>query len=258
MSRFKKWAVGLALAVATAACFAQPASAQTIPGADASTANPNEPTVAVTRDTVTGGYRGPRQGDNSIGIMTLSEFTKYRQAHPDEQSTTFDDIRTDNRSVCGRTGSWIREHLWIAAQVNDLGPETDSIRNDLVSLGRAENAAAWGRRGGEVVSTGLLCALSAGLYCGAAAANNLGNEFQGMAHDKAGRVNRHAGDLTQRENQVWLRAMLLNSEEGIAWAQEFHSYCLIVHPDATLGQASQDTGAPSATPASWGYWNDPQ
>lgn len=256
MTRINR-ALGLALAlmyVMLFGAFAHPAFADP--------ASAGGRMVLVTPSALNGGYRPAHQGDNDIGLVPIEKYNEMARDHPGMVSV--DQALSENGEVCGDTGGDIREAIAIAFEAKDMGHEWDSIRKDLIGLGKQEVMAKWGRRAGEVGSTVLLCLIPGVnlLYCGGAAAGNFGNEMQGIAHDKANAVNLHATDLSARQSQLQLRATLLYVRQSIAWAKLVHVYCLNQFRDQTLG-ADTSSPAPAANdndgpPTDWGYWNERQ
>lgn len=229
--------------------FAQisPAWAQMPPGGyshpdpeAASTAAENRsqgPFVAVTRDNVTGGLRSVQQGDNSRAVMDMTAFVAdpYYQNRQSQAVADFNRIRGENQSGCAETGEWIRESIATASEAKEIGIELEDLNRILLDLGKAQNRASGLQMGATVVSTGLLCALSAGLYCAAAAATGLGNIFQTGAHKKTQKVDRAMRYVNIKQSQVQIRATLLTMRMNIGWAKTFHQYCLMVFPNDTIG-----------------------
>jgi hypothetical protein len=240
MSQFQNWARGLALVFMTASLMAGTSvnaqvSAGGLPHRQEAATPDVGPYGLVTRDALSGGVRAPHQGDNDLGVMSLAEF---KAKFPNRGEAAFRDILNENREECAETGEWIRESISIMAEARNEDAELVSIRQDLVSLGEAQNHASWLRRGFGVISGALFCALGAGpKYCGAAVGSLLGSEAMGTASDKANKINRHQSDLNARQSRLQLRATLLTMRMNIGWAKMTSWYCNKYHVDATLGFA---------------------
>jgi hypothetical protein len=198
-----------------------------------------EPTALVVKSDW-GSVRAPQEGDNDLGVMSLSA---YRAQYPDQGDAGFYAIQAENRRSCQETGEWIRESIAIMAEADGLSGEWVTLRQDLVSLGSDLNRAANLRTGTNVISTVLLCLLSAGNYCGAAVSGGVGNEIGSRSHLKQSQLNVRQSDLNARQSQTNLRATLLTMRMNIGWAKQMNWYCLKHHVDATIGTAPAPTAA---------------
>lgn len=228
--------VTLALVLAAAPAFAQRAPGHHDSGAQASASAPastDTRRAMVVRDEWSGGYRAPMQGDRGIGVAGLAEFMAAGQTEAD-----FNRAMDGTMLVCRETGGYVRESIAIMAEAGEIDGDLVTLAEDLARLGDAQNRVSWQRRGFTLLSTGLLCALSSGLYCGAAAASGLGNELSSSQHDRAMRHNNRASQINNRQSRLQLRATLLTMRMNIGWSKMIHGYCLQYHPDQTLGIAS--------------------
>ena len=245
--------VGAALAlVSMASAIATPTFAQLAPGARPQQGaarvapGPNEPVIMVTRSQLTGGLRAPQQGDNDIGVISLSEF---RAKYPEQGDAGFFAIQAENGGTCAETGEWIRESIAITAEAGELGEKWLVIRKDLAGLGEDLNKASRARTGGNVVSTILLCGLSLGLYCANAIIQNGAGEYQGQVNTKGAKINKRQSDLNARQSQLNLRATVLTMRMNIGFAKMTSWYCLRYHVDETIGATTYTVGATTYAPA---------
>jgi hypothetical protein len=197
-----------------------------------------EPRIAVAQNSITGGLRAAKKGDNSWDVMTGAQYAKYVNEHPGQTSESWNDIKYENVNGCSNTGGWIRRTIDIRTRVVALTGRYDDIDNRLVELGRGQNRASWFRRGTEVVGTTGLCILSGGWYCGAAIASGLNNEAQGMSYDKAMKLNRDATHLNNDAGRLYVEMAALNMDENMGWIEEFAVFCRVQHPDAFIGPAA--------------------
>ncbi len=205
----------------------------TVPAATRVRLDPNEPSVMVTRSELTGGLRAPRQGDNDVGIMPISSF-RAAGGTDDE----FAMISDENARACERSGGYILRATQQAATARELGGEWTTIREDLVDMGNQLNRASRIRTGSNVISTGLLCALSLGYYCGAAVLGGIGNEVTGRAHTRQSQLNVRQSDLNARQSQLNIDQMILFTDGMIGWSIMINDYCTTWQSDAIIAGAN--------------------
>lgn len=256
-------AAGTALTVS-----ASPALAQMAPGATGASAPmhhhdqrmpPPSETALMTRDTMTGGYRAARQGDNDLAVISLSDYTRYYQnkfgGSAEQARASFLSKRQESESACTLTGEFIRESIEIAAEAKSIDIELVDLTRILTKLGKQQNAAAGLQVGAQVVGTGLLCALSGGLYCAAAAAGGVSNVLGVGSHWNTQKVDRKMRFISVDQSRVQIRASLLTMRMNIAWAEMVHGYCLTAFPQQTTGVSTVSTSV-SYAPASSGGWQN--
>jgi|GEM_PF-5132939 len=236
-------ALSLALAALTTPAFAQDLGAPPAPpppgGGTAyvgdETPRPlqgGERFVIVTRDELTGGLRAPREGDNSLGIMSLTDFDR---AYPGQRGH-FDAMVRDNEQSCSVYGELIREATVIMGGLQELSPRIQALPAMLAELAEEQNSASRQRTGANVIATGLLCVVSFGWYCGGAVAQGYGNHVMGQAHDETWRVDRETRGLDADQRYWHNEAMLWNMRASIMWAGTYQDYCLRTQAGATLGE----------------------
>lgn len=219
----------IALSLAAGSAFAQdlgvtggtPITGQTVSG--------DTRTAMVVRSSW-GGYRPARQGDNDVGIARIEDFVAAGQT-PEQ----FDRAVIETQSACRQTGEWVRESIAIIGAAGEIDAEYQGLATELARLGDAQNRTSWIRRGFSLLSTGLLCTLSGGLYCGAAASSAVGGEINSSQHDRAMRLNRRQSELNVDQARLQLRATILTMRMNIGWAGMIQGYCLQTQPDVTLG-----------------------
>ncbi len=234
MSKTRYLGAGAALALITSA-FALPATAQVVAG---------DERIMVTRSELTGGVRAPRQGDNDIGVMSLTDYTSR---YPDKGEAGFRRIQAENRGACAQSGEWVRRSIGFIERAGQLSAENQIIRDKLVELGSAINRASWLRRGANVFTTVALCTVSGGWYCGGAVAAGLGNEATGTVYTKQSKLNKRQSLLNSEQSQLQLDMSVLNMEMSIGWAGMINDYCLLQHVDATIGPATTTSSAGTST-----------
>ena len=218
------------------------AQAQIIPGGSVNTGaqsasmpSTSPPRSAiVTRDTLTGRLRSPHPGEHSFGVISPEEFARM---YPDAKPGEFESIRGQDAEECAETGENVREAISILAETREMMPELQSLRDDIAKLGGAQNRASLGQVGTAVVSTGLLCALSAGLYCAAAGAAGLGNILGIGSHRKTQKIDRRARDIDARTRILDNRTRVLDIRERLTWEKRMHPLCIALFPRETTGIA---------------------
>jgi hypothetical protein len=219
--------------------------AQTVPGgsvnatasqqpAQQSTAQRIDPTTAaiVTRDDLTGQLRAPHNGEHSFGIISPEEFAR---AYPDAPPGTFESIREQDKEECAEVGSDVRELISILGETQEMMPELEQLRIDVAKLGGAQNKASLGQVGTTVVSTGLLCALSAGLYCAAAAVGGVGGLLGIGSHHKTEKLDRRTRDIDVRTRILDNRTRVLDLRQRFSWEKRMHPACIAIFPRETTG-----------------------
>jgi hypothetical protein len=237
---FKKasfFMTGVALVIGQIA----PAQAQLAPGAgspEPAVRPAAREAIAIAPDGFSqGGVRAVRRGDNDRGVMTLDD---YLQRYPQQGEAGFRRIQQENAQDCAKSGEIVRKALMIASKAQAIDGDLYALYGTIYKLGKKQNTAFLLNAGAQVVSGGALCALSAGLYCLAAGVGALGNLFQSGAHKATQKVDRQMRIINTDQSRLQIEGMLLNMEATIYWAEVMQDYCLITHPNATLGTQPAD------------------
>ncbi len=199
---------------------------------------PSGERLLVTTSSLTGGYRAARQGDNDVGLVSIEAYNAAREANPGMAPA--EAVSAENRSACSSTGDWVRRSLAIKARTGTLRPRLDTVSDQLLALGQAENRVSWTRRGIGIAGTAALCAIpGAGwLYCAGAVAGAVNYEAQSTTRDRAGRIQRDQSQINVEQSRIQLDATDLTMDMNIGWANMIHGYCLDYRPDDTLGPVS--------------------
>ncbi len=203
-----------------------------------SPAPPSGERLLVTTSSLTGGYRAARQGDNDVGLVSIEAYNAARAENPGMAPA--EAVSAENRSACSSTGDWVRRSLAIKARTGTLRPRLDSVSDQLLALGQAENRVSWARRGIGIAGTAALCSIpGAGwLYCAGAVAGAVNYEAQSTTRDRAGRIQRDQSQINVEQSRIQLDATDLTMDMNIGWANMIHGYCLDYRPDDTLGPVS--------------------
>lgn len=219
----------IALSLAATPAFAQDLGLPVNSAPVGQPTTPDDRTALVVRSDW-GGYRVARQGDNDVALVTLDQ---YRAAGHSDQDFEF--AFRETQSACRDAGSWVRESIAIMTEAGVLDTEYVDLREELARLGAAQNRQSWIRRGFNIISGGLLCALSSGYYCGASVSSIIGGELQSTQHDRASGLNRRQSEINVDQSRLQLRATILTMRMNIGWANMIHGYCLDNYADQTLG-----------------------
>lgn len=229
----------LALGVAL---IAQPiaAAAQTVPGGPVNTGQP----AAVQQSAGAPGYvllgdLPPSGGtphaarnheiDRNTPAVSRDEFVRR---YPAQGEAGYNRIASANADLCGEANAIMDEIALIQAEFAKSDLDYVDLQGIYEQLPKSMKRHAVVTSISQAASSGLLCALSAGLYCIAAAVSGGGNILQihgslkmQLANIRLSQANIRLSRTTIRADMVWARATTL-------WVRMASPFCRTYYPNA--------------------------
>ena len=226
--------------LATAISVSAPALAQTVPGGSVNQSVASSPASA-------SGYRGsgnfqqftppggtPRAArPSTIGrdtpVMTKEEFLRR---YPNSGEAGYQLIRRSTEDLCGEVGAIMSEIADLRAQFGDSNAEYVELSELYRALTKKMKRRAALMTIAQAGSTGALCALTAGLYCIAAAVSGGGNIVGIHGNLKMQLLHIKLSKANIRLTRINIRSNLLTLRADDLWVRMAAPVCAASYPDA--------------------------
>ncbi len=215
------------------------ALAQVVPGGSVNTAQQPAPIAAQPESYVLLGDLPPSGGtphaarsfevDRNTPVVSRSEFMRR---YPAQGAAGFDRISAANEDLCGESNS-------ILDEIGSIRTEFQAVDDDYAALQQVYEALPGSMKRHAIIttvaqagSTGALCALTAGLYCIAAAVAGGGNILSIHGSLKMQLANIRLSQANLRHSRTTIKADLVWARATTLWVRMVAPYCTRYYPNA--------------------------